>query len=75
MDALNEGVAGLGVAGAARLRDAVALCRRTAHYPAEARFKWNTEIMWAVDSYLKQASEDKRNEFIEAVRQGRIHGE
>ena len=52
---------------------AVEIARKTAHYPPEAQYKWNTEVIWAVDSYLQQASEEKRNEFIEAVRQGRIH--
>ncbi len=54
------------------LRDAVALYKRTAQYPAEARFKWNTEIMWAVDSYLSTASAEEKKEFIEAVQGGGI---
>jgi len=54
------------------LDEAVALARRTADYPPGARFKWNAEVMWAVDSYLKQASPDKRTEFIDAVRRGWI---
>ena len=52
---------------------AIEIAKKTADYPPEARYKWNSEVMWAVDSYLKQASEEKRNEFIEAVRQGQIH--
>ena len=52
---------------------AAEIAEKTADYPPEAQYKWNTEVMWAVDSYLKQASEEKRNEFIKAVRQGRIH--
>lgn len=54
------------------LDDAVALARRTADYPPGARFKWNAEVMWAVDSYLKQATPEKRAEFIDAVRRGWI---
>jgi len=54
------------------LDQAVALARRTADYPPGARFKWNVEVMWAVDSYLKQASPEKREEFIEAIRRGRV---
>ena len=54
------------------LEQAVALARRTADYPSGARFKWNAEVMWAVDSYLKQAAPDKRAEFIQAVRRGWI---
>jgi len=54
------------------LDEAVALARRTADYPPEARFKWNVEVMWAVDSYLKQATPEQRREFVEAVRRGSI---
>jgi len=49
------------------LDDAVDAARRTAGYPPGARFKWNVEVLWAVDSYLKQASPEKRDAFIEAV--------
>jgi alpha-mannosidase len=51
---------------------AIELARKTADYPPEARFKWNVEILWAVESYLAQASEEKRREFVEAVKQGAI---
>jgi len=54
------------------LRDAVELGRRTASYPPEARFKWNVEGLWAVESYLKQASPDDREAFFAAVRNGTI---
>lgn len=54
------------------LRDAVALFKRTSGYPGEARFKWNTEILWAVDSYLSTCSADEKKAFIETVKQGGI---
>jgi hypothetical protein len=54
------------------LRDAVALFKRTANYPEEARFKWNTEIMWAVDIYFNTATPGEKKEFSEAVRAGGI---
>ncbi len=50
----------------------IELARKTAAYPEGSRFKWNTEVLWAVDSYLKQASEEKRREFCQAVRNGWI---
>ena len=28
------------------------LSERTVSYPPEAQFKWNTEVMWAMDSWL-----------------------
>ena len=48
------------------------LARKTADYPAGSAFKWNVEVLWAVDSYLEQASEQERQEFIEAVKKGWI---
>jgi len=54
------------------LRDAVELARKTAAYPPEARFKWNVEGLWSVDSYLKQASADERQAFVEAVNSGSV---
>jgi len=54
------------------LRDAVELGRKTADYPVEARFRWNVEGLWSVESYLAQAGADERQAFIDAVRQGTI---
>lgn len=54
------------------LRDAVTLFKRTAGYPEEARFKWNTEILWAVDRYLSTCTVTERKEFIDAVKHGGI---
>jgi alpha-mannosidase len=51
---------------------ALDLCRQTADYPPEAQFKWNVEVLWAVDSYLKQATPEKQQQFVEAVRKGQI---
>jgi hypothetical protein len=54
------------------LERAVELARRTADYPAGARFKWTTEILWAVESYIRQATPAKREAFLAAVRDGQI---
>ncbi len=51
---------------------AIEACRRTADYPPGAAFKWNAEVLWATDSYLRQASPEKREAFIDAVRKGWI---
>ncbi|MBN1815821.1 MAG: hypothetical protein JW828_00580 [Sedimentisphaerales bacterium] len=50
------------------LDQAVELGAKTADYPPEAKFKWLPEGLWAVDSYLKTASPEKRQAFLEAVR-------
>jgi len=54
------------------MEQAIELSRKTAGYPAGARFKWNPEGLWAVDSYLKQALPEKREIFLDAVRKGWI---
>jgi hypothetical protein len=54
------------------LRDAVALAQKTAAYPEAARFKWNVEGLWPVESYLRQAPERERAAFIDAIRHGAI---
>lgn len=54
------------------LDKALDLIAKTTDYPPEARFKWLPEGLWAVDSYLQQAPEEKRQAFAAAVRQGRI---
>ena len=51
---------------------ALQLARETADYPAGARFKWLPEGLWAVDSYLKQATPEQRQTFFDAVKAGHI---
>jgi hypothetical protein len=48
------------------------LSRRTADYPAGSAFKWNAEVLWATDSFLKQASPEQREAFADAVKKGWI---
>ncbi len=54
------------------LRDAVALAAATAANPPEARFRWNVEGLWSVESYLAQAAPAERAAFVEAVRAGSV---
>lgn len=44
----------------------------TADYPEGSRFAWNSEVLWHVDAFLKQASPADRKRFAEAVRGGRL---
>lgn len=48
------------------------LCTKTADYPPEARFKWNAEVLWAFDSYLREASPEKQQRLVDAVRAGQV---
>jgi alpha-mannosidase len=54
------------------IEDALRLIERTSDYPPEARFRWNVEILWPVESWLAQASAADRGRFLEAVRSGSI---
>ncbi len=49
---------------------AIEMSRKTDSYPEGSQFRWNIEVLWAVESYLKQSSDEKRKEFIEAVNKG-----
>ncbi|MBI4323934.1 MAG: glycoside hydrolase [Chloroflexi bacterium] len=54
------------------LETAIDTARKTAGHPPGARFKWNVEVLWAVDGYLKQATPEKQREFMDAVKAGQI---
>ncbi len=51
---------------------AVELAKRTAGNPPGERFEWNTEGLWAVDHYLREAPPEKQQALIAAVRAGQI---
>jgi hypothetical protein len=48
------------------------LAKATADYPEGARFKWNVEVLWCVDNYLRAATPEKRAAFMEAVKSDQI---
>jgi alpha-mannosidase len=54
------------------IEQGIALAKKTADYPEGARYKWNVEVLWAVDGYLKNASPATREAFFEAVKKGWI---
>ena len=54
------------------LEEAMRLIRDTRSYPADARYKWNMETIWALESYLKQASPEQRDEVFADIRSGSI---
>ena len=51
---------------------AIDLAEQTANYPEGSRYKWNAEISWVLDGYLKQASSDRKEKFLNAVNNGSI---
>lgn len=54
------------------LEMAMDAARKSASNPPGSRFKWNVEVLWAVDSYLRQVTPDKRQRFVEAVKCGEV---
>lgn len=54
------------------IAEGIELARKTANYPEGSRYKWNVEVLWAVDGYLKNASSATRDTFFNAVKQGWI---
>lgn len=55
------------------LYKALELIEQTQEYPEDAKFKWHAEGMWAIDEFLRTATEEKRAQFLDAVRRGSIH--
>jgi len=54
------------------LEKAIELAEASQDNPPGSRFRWNTEVMWAVESYLKNADNIKRKQFLDAVKKGWI---
>jgi len=54
------------------LEQAMQFIRKTADYPQDARYKWNMETIWALESYLQQASPAQRQEVFADIREGSI---
>ncbi|AOW10272.1 glycoside hydrolase family 38 N-terminal domain-containing protein [Flavobacterium gilvum] len=52
--------------------DALEMIEKTKSYPAEAKFKWNVESLWAVENFLKVATPAQKEKFVAAVKNGDI---
>ncbi len=50
----------------------VEFCRATDAYPEEAKFRWNIEVAWALENYLKNRPADKIQALLERLRSGRV---
>jgi hypothetical protein len=54
------------------LRDAIRLAGASRSYPDGARSKWNVEILWPIDSLLRNGTPEEIDAFVGAVRRGDI---
>ncbi len=52
------------------LEHAVRYAEESQHYPKGARFKWNVEVMWPLETYLHAASPEKKKAMITAIKKG-----
>ncbi len=54
------------------LENAIRYAEASADYPADARFVWNPESLWAVESYLENADPKSRERLITGMQTGSI---
>ena len=54
------------------LDEGIDIAERTAGYPEGARFKWNIEVMWPLESYVSTASAGRKSRLSSAVANGWI---
>jgi len=54
------------------LENAIKIAERTKDYPDGARFRWNSEVMWPLETYFKEKSQEEVAEMVDAIREGWI---
>lgn len=54
------------------LESAIKLASESQGFPEEARFKWNSEVMWAIESYLREKEPEKAKALRDAISKGWI---
>jgi alpha-mannosidase len=54
------------------LEEGLRLAKDTRKFPAEDRFKWNFETVWAMESYMHKSDESQRKVVVDAIRNGEL---
>lgn len=54
------------------IRDAMAFIQRNNDYPDAAKHKWNIESLWAVENFIRVATDEEKKKFVQAVKAGSI---
>jgi len=54
------------------LDSVIEYCQATDGYPEEARFRWNIEVAWALEAYLKSRPPAKVEALIALLKSGRV---
>ncbi|MDR1191506.1 MAG: hypothetical protein LBK60_07580 [Verrucomicrobiales bacterium] len=55
------------------LKDALKYIDETKDYPVEARFKFHPEGMWAVEEFMRRATDEEKAAFIKAAKNRDLH--
>ncbi|MEI6175458.1 MAG: glycoside hydrolase family 38 C-terminal domain-containing protein [Verrucomicrobiota bacterium] len=55
------------------IMEAIKLAKETAHYPPEARFRWDTEVSWPAERLLTTGTEEEKKAMLDAIRAGIIN--
>lgn len=55
------------------LYNALEMIESSGDLPAEAGFKWHPDGMWAVEEFLRTASEQDKAELVKAAKNGKVH--
>ena len=50
----------------------IKLAEKTKGYPDGSRYLWNTEVMWPLERYMRNASTEKRKELISAIQKDQL---
>jgi hypothetical protein len=54
------------------LDSVIDFCKATDDYPDEAKFRWNIEVSWSLQNYIKNRPEARVRELIDLLKSGRI---
>jgi alpha-mannosidase len=54
------------------LESAIKLASESQGFPEGAKFKWNSEVMWAIESYLREKEPEKTEALRDAISKGWI---
>ena len=55
------------------IMEAIKLAKETAHYPPEARFRWDTEVSWPAERLLATGTDEEKKAMLDAIRAGIIN--
>jgi alpha-mannosidase len=54
------------------LDSVIDFCKATENYPDEAKFRWNIEVSWSLQNYIKSRPETKVEDLIALLKSGRV---